>query len=747
MTDIFNSLFLVSSSITTQRDGNTSVTAHPHYNNATSSLISTLLVLLFCLLLSVQSIVAQTQATTANPEQLRLAAATFFGNADNNGYLMQIATDAQGNVYGTGFCTSLTTTPNVFQAKYGGVADVMIFKLDPSLHHLIWATYLGGNGYDRAGSICVDAAGEVTIAGITSSSNFPITNASDVDYMRSGSNSIFVSRLSADGRQLRYSRILGLASQASERYMSYFSAVHLALSPAGDAFVLGHTSESLYRITENAFQLHPKGSLNCVLSKISPNGSISYSSFIGGSQIDRSFDICYSAGKVYCSGTTTSIDFPKNISARTDTLGDCFVLCIRDGFTPRLERSYVFGTDSLDVGYALCVDTKANSVLMSAVLNGEREDARSLVSDLHHGAAIAVFDTSLTRLTSVTLIGSGLIPTGMQSSKVRSVFVAGVASETAQFMISENALQRSTAGGFDVFLMVLDSSLTQVKYGTFYGGTRNDYGAVRVLVSHSSCDQRVVLSLTTHSLDIKSTEESVQRDKLNKTADQPLIALFMSEPADIVLSFKDVPSSQVGQERRFEIHASSTQMLRSSVDFDLVCDPQDFAPTDGTLHSVVNGVRLIHMRIPIAELNSNNALLTAFKGRIYLHSGTESTISFRNVSIDESICATIETHPAVISTVGCFATGRNVEFRTTLSLEILPQPVADHATIVVNSADRGPATLEIIDLMGRTLKKTIVNLSNDHSEFLIDTADLSGGTYIARIRTATESVDQILTHL
>jgi hypothetical protein len=40
---------------------------------------------------------------------------------------------------------------------------------------LVYSTYLGGTGFDAIGSVSVDASGEALLAGVTGSSDFPIT--------------------------------------------------------------------------------------------------------------------------------------------------------------------------------------------------------------------------------------------------------------------------------------------------------------------------------------------------------------------------------------------------------------------------------------------------------------------------------------------------------------------------------------------------------------------------------------------
>src|SRR5882762_1488305 len=128
------------------------------------------------------------------------------------------AVDAAGNVYLTGWTTSpsLPVTPRAFQTTFiqsqcgtnyypgpnGGpevsvpipCAHAFIAKIAADGASLVYLTYLGGEGYEFARAISVDGAGNVYVAGRTSSTIFPVTFFA----YRSMPGSGFVTKLSAD---------------------------------------------------------------------------------------------------------------------------------------------------------------------------------------------------------------------------------------------------------------------------------------------------------------------------------------------------------------------------------------------------------------------------------------------------------------------------------------------------------------------------------------------------------------------
>ena len=99
-------------------------------------------------------------------------------------------TDLNGRIYITG--SSITSTVNTIPllnpggtSYYQGsisssliaVSDAFILKFD-NMGNQLWGTYYGGNSVDRGTSLSSDKLGNIFITGVTSSTNFPVQNAS-----------------------------------------------------------------------------------------------------------------------------------------------------------------------------------------------------------------------------------------------------------------------------------------------------------------------------------------------------------------------------------------------------------------------------------------------------------------------------------------------------------------------------------------------------------------------------------------
>jgi uncharacterized repeat protein (TIGR01451 family) len=111
-----------------------------------------------------------------------------------------IAVDFQGNAYVAGEASEGFPLLNPLQDKFGGGStDAVVIKLNPTGSAPIYSTYLGGSGYEEAPRIAVDTAGNVYVAGITSSTNFPLKNPAQPSF--GGNEDSFIVKISDAGDQ------------------------------------------------------------------------------------------------------------------------------------------------------------------------------------------------------------------------------------------------------------------------------------------------------------------------------------------------------------------------------------------------------------------------------------------------------------------------------------------------------------------------------------------------------------------
>lgn len=88
------------------------------------------------------------------------------------------------------------TTPGALQTTSPG-GDALVVRLSPDGTRLDYATYLGGTFNDfieQRGAVALGSLGEVTVGGLTTSDDFPLSGAIDTEL--SGAGAAFVTRLS-----------------------------------------------------------------------------------------------------------------------------------------------------------------------------------------------------------------------------------------------------------------------------------------------------------------------------------------------------------------------------------------------------------------------------------------------------------------------------------------------------------------------------------------------------------------------
>ena len=118
--------------------------------------------------------------------------------------------------------------------NYGVGSDVFVSKLDPN-GKLIFTDTFGGKGNDVGTAIAVDPAGNIYIAGFTSSTDFPLSKA--LQTQPGNGNTGFVMKLSNDGSTILYSTFFGGTLGVS-------AATSLATDAQGNLYLTGTTTSA-----------------------------------------------------------------------------------------------------------------------------------------------------------------------------------------------------------------------------------------------------------------------------------------------------------------------------------------------------------------------------------------------------------------------------------------------------------------------------------------------------------------------
>ena len=385
---------------------------------------------------------------------------------------LALAVDASGSAYVAGFTDSLDfPATNPVQSFNGGGNDVFVAKLSPGGNALVYCTYLGGAGDDRASAIAVDAQGSAYIAGSTSSQNFPVRSA--LQPRLAGYRNAFVAKLSPAGNSLVYSTYLG--GNASD------AANGIAVDASGSAYVVGDTTS--FSFPSTGFQRGIHGVQDAFVAKLSADGSrLAYSTYLGGSSEDHGAAIAVDGGgAVYVTGATSSTDFPVlNATQRYNGGGqDAFVARLSADGNYLLFSTYLGGSGGTvgypEIGQAIALDTNGNAYVTGVTsspdfpLSGALQTVRKGAWD----AFVTKLNPSGAMVYSTYLGGSGVdVGNGIAVDDLGAAYIAGYTISTD--LPVSNALQSVNAGDYDAFLARLSPAGDVVQYLSYLGGNGSD---------------------------------------------------------------------------------------------------------------------------------------------------------------------------------------------------------------------------------------------------------------------------------
>lgn len=277
-----------------------------------------------------------------------------------------IAVDSAGEAVVAGR-TNSTDFPvlHAFQQAHAidsGDSDATLTKLSASGSSLVFSTYLGGNSNDFAMGVALDASGNIYVAGLTFSSDFPIVPGSfETTYSATPGGTGFVSKFNPTGSQLTYSTFLVGGN---------INAV--AVNGLSQAFVTGSASSAL-STTGGAFQTTtPNPFLGAgagFVTGFNTSGSaLVYSTFLGGNNGDVGNAIAIdSSNDVYVTGETSSTNFPVQAPLQPAYAGsgDAFVSELSPSGSQLIFSTFLgggaqgFGTDE---GFGVAVDSSGEIV-------------------------------------------------------------------------------------------------------------------------------------------------------------------------------------------------------------------------------------------------------------------------------------------------------------------------------------------------------------------------------------------------
>jgi len=138
--------------------------------------------------------VFETFITKLNPSATQIVFSTYLGGSGND-VVRAVAVDNQDDIYTTGETDSEDyPVQNQIQTNQSST-DIFISKINSAGTSLIFSSYIGGSGQDRAWGIAADENGNSYITGNTNSTNFPMVNPYDSTF--NGRSDVFIVKINS----------------------------------------------------------------------------------------------------------------------------------------------------------------------------------------------------------------------------------------------------------------------------------------------------------------------------------------------------------------------------------------------------------------------------------------------------------------------------------------------------------------------------------------------------------------------
>jgi hypothetical protein len=350
---------------------------------------------------------------------------------------------------------------------------------------LVYATYLGGLGYEQGSGVAVDAQGHAYVTGETASMNFPVVDAlwptNNGGFAGSSNplgNEAFIVKFGPAGTNLVYATYLG--------GNGVDAGIGIAIDDDGHAYVTGLTTSTNFPVTPNAFETNLTGTAtfgfypsDAFLVKLSPTGdALLYSTYMGGANPDQGLGIALdNQGSVYVTGSTTSGDFPV-VEGSPTFGGNSDVFVAKFNSAGGLVYSRFLGGAGFEFGQGIAVDGQGHAVVTGQTGSAGFPVIHAAQNQFRGGT----YDAFVTRFSpdGATLIYSTFLGgSGTDEALGIALDSSGNAHVTGYTLSIDfpvtNALYATKAPRRDAFLTRLNPA-GNLLYSTFLGGNGDDEG-------------------------------------------------------------------------------------------------------------------------------------------------------------------------------------------------------------------------------------------------------------------------------
>jgi hypothetical protein len=408
--------------------------------------------------------------------------ATFLGGLVDETQIL-VATDNFGNIHLTATTASLNlpTTANCLNASNNGGNDIYYAIIAPNSTGLIYATYLGGLGYDVANRLILDEFGNAFITGVTYSTNYPTTTGAYDTVFNGGTNDAFVTKFDATGENLIFSTFLG----GNHRDSGY----DIVLAQDGSIYISGEVLSSNFPVTAGAYDTVYSGDTegDCFISRLSADGSkLLNSTFLGGTSWEAGVQqlAIDSNGNIIGLAAVRSSGFPITGDAWDPSFNggtwDNALIKMNPTLSSLIYSSYIGGNNN-DYLQDMFVDSMDYVYLTGHTSSSNFPTTANVIDRTFTGSyknVVMKFNPDNT-LNFSTYLGGNAETVGL-AIKIdgdKNIYISGYTSST-NYPTTTDAFDRDYNGGlYDGIFSIISHNGTELLYSTFIGGDDDDRGS------------------------------------------------------------------------------------------------------------------------------------------------------------------------------------------------------------------------------------------------------------------------------
>ena len=388
--------------------------------------------------------------------------------------------------------------PNQLQVTYTSFGE----RISNERLDVLFCSYFGGDGEEWSNDICFTDDGGFVVTGMTRSDDLPVQNAYQSGY--AGAGDVFLVKIS---------------SQFQVEFYTYFGGngleepMALTIDNDGNIILAGGTSSDNLTML-NPIQDELNGTSDAFIAKFSPTGELLFSTYLGGSDVERIEEVLVdSDGNYLIVGPTGSSDFYTTSGTHQQSYGggdtDVFVSSLSNDGQSIIFSSY-FGNSTDEDVWAVDIDLLGNLVIVG-ITDGDAIATNSAYQQIYGGGQtdsfVAKFTPNCSSLSWSTLLGGNGWEFGDQVDidSNNNIVVSGYTG-SSDFPLANQLYNDSS--GYDAFFTKLTPDGEDLLLSSYLGGISEDRSyAMEVLADDSilitspasSADMPVQNSFQNHS--------------------------------------------------------------------------------------------------------------------------------------------------------------------------------------------------------------------------------------------------------